>query len=242
MKKSLISASIIAASLTLVACGGSNSSNSTSTQTLYEFKIEVLNLTNAQPLSPPAIVAHSSGYQMFDEATRASIALEHLAESGSNAQIISEANSNVETYASEAATTPIEPGAQASYSLVFDEPLTDAKVSVATMLVNTNDAFTGQKNIDISTLEINASMSVSGPVWDAGTEGNSETAATIPGPVGDSPDDSHKAFDAERSSDLNYVVFHSGVVTADDGLTTSALNESHRFDQPASRIIITRIR
>lgn len=199
MKKSLISASIITASLTLVACGGSSSSNSTPAQPTYAFKVEVSNLTHAQPLSPPAIVAHSSNYQMFDEASRASVALEHLAESGSNAQIIAEANNNTETYASEAATALITPGGQANYTLAFDEPLADAKVSVATMLVNTNDAFTGQKNIDISALEINASIRVSGPVWDAGTEGNSETAATIPGPVGESPDDSHKAFDGDRS-------------------------------------------
>ena len=238
MKKSLISASIIAASLTLAACGGSNNNSNNS----YEFKVEVINLTNAQPLSPPAIVAHNSGYNMFDEATRASVALEHLAESGSNSQIIEEAESNTAAYDSEAATTPIGPGLSGSYTLVFKDSLDDAKISIATMLVNTNDAFTGEKNLDISTLEVNASFSINGPVWDAGTEGNSETAETIPGPAGSSVDDSNKLFDAERSSDLNYVVFHSGVVTADDGLTTSALNEGHRFDQPASRITITRIR
>jgi hypothetical protein len=240
MKKSLISVSIIAASLTLAACGGS-SSNSTPTPS-FEFKVDVINLTNAQPLSPPAIVAHNSGYKMFDEATRASVALEHLAESGSNSQIIEEAESNTAAYDSEAATTPIGPGSSGSYTLVFKDSLDDAKISIATMLVNTNDAFTGEKNLDISTLEVNASFSINGPVWDAGTEGNSETAETIPGPAGSSVVDSNKLFDAERSSDLNYVVFHSGVVTADDGLTTSALNEGHRFDQPASRITITRIR
>jgi hypothetical protein len=238
MKKSLISASIIAASLTLAACGGNNNNSNNS----YEFKVEVINLTNAQPLSPPAIVAHNSGYKMFDEATRASVALEYLAESGSNAQIIAEAESSTAAYDSEAASAPIGPGATGSYTLVFKDSLKDAKISLATMLVNTNDAFTGEKNLDISTLEVNASFSINGPVWDAGTEGNSETAETIPGPAGSSDDDSNKSFDAERSSDLNYVVFHSGVVTADDGLATSALNEGHRFDQPASRITITRIR
>lgn len=238
MKKSLISASIIAASLTLAACGGSSSSNNST----HEFKVDILNLTNAQPLSPPALVVHNKDYQLFDEAIQASIGLEHLAESGSNSQIIAEANNSNSTYASKGAEAPIAPGASASYNLTFSNDLVDAKISVATMLVNTNDAFTGGKDLDISKLNINQSISFSGPVWDAGTEGNSETAETIPGPAGSSADDSNKAFNSERASDINHVIFHTGVVTADDGLSTSALNEQHRFDQPASRIRITRIR
>ncbi len=39
----------------------------------------------------------------------------------------------------------------------------------------------------------------------------------------------------------NFVSIHRGVITALDGLTTSALNESHRFDNPAIRINIRRI-
>lgn len=239
MKNSLLSASILASTLVLTACGGSSNKSS---DTTYEFKVDVLNLTNAQPLSPPALVAHNSGYQMFDEAISASIALEHLAESGSNAQIIAEANSNKAAFVSQAATAPIGPGASASYNLVFSDSLKGAQISVATMLVNTNDAFTGAKGLDISGLKVNQTLSINGPVWDAGTEGNSETAETIPGPAGSTPNGSNKEFDADRTSDINFVIFHTGVVTADDGLTTSALNEQHRFDQPASRIRITRIR
>jgi len=36
------------------------------------------------------------------------------------------------------------------------------------------------------------------------------------------------------------VLVHAGVISVDDGLTTSALNESHRFDNPVVRITITR--
>ncbi len=53
----------------------------------------------------------------------------------------------------------------------------------ATRLVNTNDAFTGVNAGRIGDLEVGESKYSSQP-WDAGTEGNIETAATIPGPAG----------------------------------------------------------
>ena len=48
-------------------------------------------------------------------------------------------------------------------------------------------------------------------------------------------------FNAART-DINDVVRgHSGVVTADDGLDTSVLDQSHRFDNSGMMLRITRI-
>jgi len=241
MKKSLLTTTVVAASLALAACGGSssnsNSNNDESSENSYEFQVEVVNLTNAQPLSPPALVIHDDQYQMFDEGVSATTAIESMAEGGSNSELVDEAEQNDDVVAVHGADSPIGPGASASYTISFQaNSLTGSELTVATMLVNTNDAFTGQKDIDISNIAVNETIRLNGPVWDAGTEANSETAATIPGPVA-----SGEGFNEERD-DLNVVVFHTGVVTADDGLSTSVLNQSHRFDQPASQIRITRIR
>jgi hypothetical protein len=43
-----------------------------------------------------------------------------------------------------------------------------------------------------------------------------------------------------REGDSNFVAMHQGVVTKDDGLASSVLNESHRFDNPALGIMIKR--
>lgn len=49
------------------------------------------NLTNAQPLSPVALVAHDGTFSAFELGQRASEGLEVLAEGGDNSQFISEA-------------------------------------------------------------------------------------------------------------------------------------------------------
>ncbi|OUS40209.1 hypothetical protein A9R00_07220, partial [Oleispira antarctica] len=197
-----------------------------------------------QPLSPPAIVLHDSSYRLFSEGTEASVGLEELAESGSNASLIEEAKTYDSVIQTIAGGSIILPGASEEFTLRLeadldgglDAALAESEISLVTMLVNTNDAFTGEKNIDISDFEINQSKSFNGPVWDSGTEENSETAASIPGPAANG-----EGFNSSRENDVNKVIFHAGVVSKDDGLSSSALTQAHRFDQPASRIRITRI-
>jgi len=247
-KTSLLSTAVLAGSLLVTACGGSSSSNNGSANNNptgnsdqdYVFTIEVTNLTYAQPLSPPAIVLHDSSYQLFSEGLEASIGLEELAESGSNASLIEEAQSYDSVIRTIAGGSIILPGSSEEFTLRLDADLdavlAESEISLVTMLVNTNDAFTGEKNIDISAFEINQSKSYNGPVWDSGTEENSETAASIPGPAANG-----EGFNSSRENDVNKVIFHAGVVSMDDGLASSALTQAHRFDQPASRIRVTRI-
>ncbi len=246
-KTSLLSTAVLAGSLLLTACGGSSSSNSGSASNVdqdYVFTIEVTNLTYAQPLSPPAIVLHNRSYRLFSEGVEASIGLEELAESGSNASLLEEANTDDSVIQTIAGDSLILPGSSQEFTLRLEADLNDdidtvlaeSEISLVTMLVNTNDAFTGKKNIDISAFEINQSKTFSGPVWDSGTEENSETADSIPGPAANG-----EGFNSSRENDVNKVIFHAGVVSKDDGLSSSALTQAHRFDQPASRIRITRI-
>lgn len=110
------------------------------------------------------------------------------------------------------------------------------RLTLATMLVNTNDAFVGLDGVDLSGLGRNESMVLHARVYDAGTEANSETAATIPGPAGGG-----EGYNAARD-ERDFIAVHRGVVSRDDGLATSALDASHRFDNPGARIVITRTR
>ncbi|HKI50534.1 MAG TPA: hypothetical protein VJ995_00535 [Geothermobacteraceae bacterium] len=41
--------------------------------------------------------------------------------------------------------------------------------------------------------------------------------------------------------DRDYVAIHPGVVTAAEGLASSALHERHRFQSPVARLLVTRI-
>ena len=102
------------------------------------------------------------------------------------------------------------------------------------MLVNTNDAFTGVNAGPIGDLEVGESKTFLSQPWDAGTEGNIETAATIPGPAGGG-----EGYNMARD-DQDFIAVHLWVVTEDDGLVTSVLDESHRFLGPVARFVLTR--
>ena len=84
-------------------------------------------------------------------------------------------------------------------------------------------------------MAVNDSMAMMLPVYDAGTEANSEAAGTIPGPA-----DGGEGFNAERD-DADTVSYHPGVVSSQDTLPDSVLMAEHRFDNPVARLIITRV-
>ena len=107
-------------------------------------------------------------------------------------------------------------------------------ISVASMLVNTNDAFVGESGLSLKSLAVGDTFTMNMNVWDSGTELNDELAETIPGPAGGG-----EGFNSDRN-DTDVVSFHSGVISQDDGLATSALSGNHRFLNPGARITITR--
>ena len=233
-KKSLVVTAF--ASMILVGCGGDSDNNDDDMVTPppppppvnYTYEVSVINLTNAQPMSPVAVVLHDEGdlWQIGEMATNA---LEVMAESGDNSDLI--AQDFVAASASGAGI--LMPGANETISVTI-ENMMPMKMSVATMLVNTNDAFTGFNGMAITDLAVGESISLTTGSYDAGTEKNSELMASIPGPAGGG-----EGYN-EMRDDVDFVAMHPGVVTSDDGLTGSALTQAHRFDNPTLRISITR--
>jgi len=209
--------------------------------TTAQLEVRIINLTQAQPLSPVAVIVHNSGYNAFIDGETASTALETLAEGGDNSALIAEAEA-AEQYLAHASTEgPVGPNISSdALTLTIEESeLESLNLTVVTMLVNTNDAFTALNAVDISNLTVGQSRTFNAPTWDSGTEANSEASGTIPGPADTSED--KVGFDEVRDDILDLVRFHQGVVTNADGLETSILGEIHRFDNPTSRVVITRV-
>ena len=208
----------------LQACNGSSNSQPKT------FEITLTNLTTGQPLSPPLAMLHSGDYQPFVPGEAASTALERLAEGGDNSQLLAEIRNNAAVLASQAASAAVAPGASASFSLSawVDAP----RLSVLAMLVNSNDAFAALRDVDLSGLAAGGEMVYTGLAYDAGTEANSETAASIPGQGGE-------GYNSARD-DRDTIIVHPGVISMDDGLSTSALDASHRFDNPVIRLRVKR--
>jgi hypothetical protein len=203
---------------------------------MASFDVTVSNLTNAQPLSPAAIVAHQDGYAVFSIGTAATAGLEEMAEGGDNAALLAEADADALVIVTGSGAAPIGPAASETVTIdLLESDLPGLRISVATMLVNTNDAFTGLNAMSVEGMAVGDVVSVHGNVYDAGTEADSEAAATIPGPAGGG-----EGFNAARDDQADRVSMHAGVVSQDDGFPTSDLGEQHRFDNPVVQISIER--
>jgi len=224
----------ILASLVLAACGGS--SNNKSHSLMKAYKVTVHNVTANQPFSPVAVIVHMPAYSAFKPGQAASTALEHLAESGSNKQLLAEAQTNAAVISNKSGNGAIPPGGMETINISIPKDTTGFKLTLASMLVNTNDGFASRSTSKIVGLNVGDSVDMNLLAWDAGTEANDE-ANGVPGPAAGG-----SGYDASRQGDINFVTIHQGVVTKDDGLLTSKLNESHRFDNPVGLVHIERVK
>lgn len=217
----------------------SSSSISSSSTPTTKYSITVTNLTAGQPLSPTAIVLHKPSFKAFEVGMAASVELEKIAESGNPDPFLADAATNTATFASMKASAGIPPGMTATIMIEAQVANADAnmlRLTALSMLGNTNDGFTGLNGIDISKIAIGDLMVIDTISYDAGTEKNTESAATVPGPAAGG-----EGFNPSRDDSPNTVAMHSGVLTKDDGNPDSALTSINRWDNPVARITITRL-
>jgi hypothetical protein len=159
-----------------------------------------------------------------------------MAEGGDNSALIAEADADAGVTVTGSGAGPIGPAASETVTIdMLESELPGLRLSVATMLVNTNDAFTGLNGMPVELMAVGDIVVVRGVAYDAGTEAETETAATIPGPAGGG-----EGFNAVRDDQADQVSMHAGVVSQDDGFATSDLTEQHRFDNPVVQIRIER--
>ena len=196
----------------------------------YEYKLTFTNLTASQPFAPTALIIQNSGtsFEAYNIGSSASVGLENLAEGGDPTTLINEAKSANVLYTNTLANIQ-SPGTSKTITITVDRG--DLNLTILAMPVKTNDAFVGAKNID---LNFTGTKTFNLNVYDGGTEANTETTATVPGLGG-------QGFNATRDDVRDAVSLHTGVVTSDDGLSTSNLTSVDKFDNPAGRLIIERI-
>ena len=200
-------------------------------QDIKEYSISITNLTNAQPLSPPAALLHKKKFSAWSVGSAASVELEQLAEGGDSSGLLAMQH-NVPSYLADG---PLLSGETITFSLEPDhKPLTH--LTLTGMLVNTNDAFTGINAMELDGLLPGHTRVVYTYALDAGTENNSELSGTIPGPA-----DGGEGFNVIRDDVTSVVTHHGGVVSQDDGHEDSVLTEAHRFMGPVLRVEITAI-
>ncbi|MCG8671584.1 MAG: spondin domain-containing protein [Pseudomonadales bacterium] len=220
-------------SLGLVACGSDSDTEST-----YEYEVTITNLTAAQPFSPVAVVLHKENWQAFELGESVSEGVEMIAESGDNSLFLQDVASNEDAYSGVSGAGIVGPGGSETISVEAQASGT-ISLSLVSMLVNTNDALTALQTVNVSSLDVGDAMSYRLRTYDAGTEANSESADTIPGPA--AVGGLREGFNSERDDVRDEAYVHAGVVTQDDGLATSTLTQAHRWDNPAAAVTIRRI-
>ncbi len=234
MKKSNIKyiGSVLIA-LVLTACGG-NSGGTVEEPVNNEYQISMTNLTAGQPLSPMSVILHNQDWRAFTLGESVSTDIERIAEAGDNSALLASAEADSHVFTTQRGNGVIRPGN--SDSIIISSPASGTlSLSVLSMLGNTNDAITALNAADISSLEIGESVSYRIISYDAGTEANTESLATVPGPAAGG-----EGFNPVRDDVRDAIYVHAGVVTQDDGLTDSALTQLHRWDNPTAMITVSR--
>jgi hypothetical protein len=193
------------------------------------WQVTITNLTppgpgapGSQPLSPPLVVIHSNRADVWTVGDIASHGVAAIAEDANNA-VLESALPKLQGVRSVATVPggPIPSGASRTFTVVtqgrFD------RLSLLTMLVNTNDAFTG---LDSQRLRGRGDTE-STNAYDAGSETNNELASHIPGPCCNNP--------FVRAPEGDVIRHHQGIQGG--GSLDPALYD---WNDPVARIAIER--
>ena len=219
MKMKTTILSLLAAAALFSGCD--NSSNDTQ----GTYKIILTNNTSGQVMAPMAASLHRTSFHVFESGESASLGLEALAEGGAPTNLLDELNNNDSVISAGSNGAVIPPQTSATVTLTSNED--GLCLSVVAMLVLTNDGFAGTNCSDIEGMDVNDKRTINLNTYDAGTEANTETAATVPGLKGE-------GFNATRD-DENVITSHLGIQGIAD------LDDTHKWEDPSATITIERI-
>lgn len=141
-------------------------------------EITVTNLTRGQQFTPILVATHKRGIKIFEAGQPASSQLATLAEEGDTGplSVLLSSNPNVRSVVTGSGLT--NPGQ--STTIVIDRRGRFPRISVAAMLIPTNDAFFSVT--DVSGPRSQGEVVLYSPAYDAGSERNDEQCGSIPGP------------------------------------------------------------
>lgn len=111
-------------------------------------QVTLTNITHSQPLSPRAMVLHDDNQSDWDAGTPAFVALEVLAESGSPTDLIATADADPDVLVTASGVGAVLPGDSDRVDLSVSTDRYN-RLALATMLVNTNDAFSGISGVSL---------------------------------------------------------------------------------------------
>ncbi len=189
----------------------------------YEVTLENLSPAGSQPLSPPVLAVHTPSFRIFHLGGYASAELAQVAQDAFSGPLVSFLNSSPQVSEVVVGGGAIPPGLSDTYNISAEGNY--VKLSLVTMLVNTNDGFTGTDKLQ---LPQTGTKTYYLRTYDAGSEENTELTAHIPGPCCGNP--------FEGNSTNEKIRFHPGISGTGD-----LAPEVYGWDEPVAKLTITRV-
>ena len=146
-----------------------------------EYRVTIDNATEGQPFTPPVVAVHKNRADVYTVGDVASAGIQGVAENGDVPGLVAELEGADGVGRVVTGTGPVLPGE--SQEFTFYAPANHRRVSVASMLICTNDGFTG---LDSQRLPrwVGDSISKQFTAYDAGTEINTEAFGDLVPPCG----------------------------------------------------------
>jgi len=224
----------------------SNSSTSASNEaealvdagSIKTYRVTIENLLTGQPLSPGVLVTHTKKANLFRVGELATEGIRLIAEDGDPSVAVAELTGQPGVYNVVPTSAPIHrvggPG-PTSLTVEIMARANANRLSLATMLICTNDGFTGLDGVKLPGGFMPDVYLSAG--YDAGTEANDELSTSIVDPCG-------VIGPVPMAADGNSRTATSGVITHHPGIQggASLSTAQHGWQDPVARITIQRIK
>lgn len=193
-----------------------------------DYHVTITNLTYSINFTPVLVASHRRPVSIFEPGAPASDDLSAIAEGGDIGPLTTTLNHDDDVVDVQSSVGLLGPGQ--SVTVVVSGDRGAKYISVASMMLPTNDGFIGLNSMKVSRRGETVFYS---PGYDAGSEANDELCVNIPGPTcagaGPSPG-------SGNPGDENYVHIHRGTQGIGD-------LDAGRYDwrNPVARISVTRV-
>lgn len=224
----------------------------------FDYVVTMTDLTTGQPMSPPMAATHRGSGAMWSLGSPSSFALKEIAENGNNAPMYYDLQQarragTVYDFAQGVSTqnfpSPIVPAGRAAPVTPFPQrvsfrirgnPQAD-RLSVASMLVCTNDGFTGVNGLALPKAK-GGSVTVPLQAYDTGTELNTQLLAHMMPPcqgligVPSSTGASGEAVSRPSLAQNGSIGIHTGLTAG-----VGDLQPIHFWTGPVGQLTVTRV-
>lgn len=226
-----LAGSLLAVSAAAPLSAGISGYGESGSEATYSITIE--NTSTGQWLTPPNWAAHDRSVRVFHSGARASVGVQAVAENGEVPVLAAELAAAIDDtgagVSGVGAMAPIPPGGSATFMVTTDE----RNLSVVSMIVCTNDGFTGVDSMRLPQ-QMGATRTHGLKSYDAGTEVNTELRADIvPAPFCGA---------GGGSGMSNPMLAENGRISAHRGITgVGDMPSSFDWDNPVAQLTVSRV-